>query len=448
MSEVRFEEINGYKVHSDLYYWDMPQGVSLEITSRCNLKCNHCFQYWFDFPKGDMADELLKDVLTQLEGVKEVGLSSAGESLISPQFAKVWNALKKRNFFLHLTTNALVLDRWIDEFVGRLDYLGVSLDAVTPEVYKRRRGVDPLPALNALKRLYAEKERRGENKPVVAVICVLNRENVEDVPNVVKFCSEAGIGEIYLYLQIFYSEEDLRKRSLIFRKSLYDKMLKETVKLANDLGIEVVHPGTFDGSLSPHPALASFLEGTVDNFTCKTIFRSATVTWNGYVQACCFADRLLMGNLRQESFKNIWNGTAYRKLRKFFMKKKVPGECHRCLFLQSLDINDIRAHFCPHREGAFYSDRALFPASEVDFERLDALYREGVSLLAKGNFSEAMNVLSEANKMDLENLFFEIDNALAVTLSLSGNTVAAREIICGLSYVVDEVVTHNMHLLS
>jgi radical SAM protein with 4Fe4S-binding SPASM domain len=42
------------------------------------------------------------------------------------------------------------------------------------------------------------------------------------------------------------------------------------------------------------------------------------ILWNGDVVPCCydFDGRMVLGNLRQQSIAEIWNGAAYGKLRR------------------------------------------------------------------------------------------------------------------------------------
>jgi radical SAM protein with 4Fe4S-binding SPASM domain len=53
---------------------------------------------------------------------------------------------------------------------------------------------------------------------------------------------------------------------------------------------------------------------------------------NGNVYPCCrgWDDHLLMGNVFQQSFEEIWNGPAYQKLREEFATGDLREGCRHC----------------------------------------------------------------------------------------------------------------------
>ncbi|MFN9801038.1 MAG: SPASM domain-containing protein, partial [Bacteroidota bacterium] len=56
-------------------------------------------------------------------------------------------------------------------------------------------------------------------------------------------------------------------------------------------------------------------------------------TWDGRVTPCCFDKdaRHALGDLSQESFRNIWNGPAYRQFRaSLFRSRREIDICANC----------------------------------------------------------------------------------------------------------------------
>ncbi len=54
---------------------------------------------------------------------------------------------------------------------------------------------------------------------------------------------------------------------------------------------------------------------------CARLWFNPVITWDGKVLPCCFdkdADHI-MGDLNQESFRDIWNGTKYRLFRRILL---------------------------------------------------------------------------------------------------------------------------------
>jgi radical SAM protein with 4Fe4S-binding SPASM domain len=55
----------------------------------------------------------------------------------------------------------------------------------------------------------------------------------------------------------------------------------------------------------------------------------------GFVYPCCVPSRKLrMGNINRASFRSIWNGRAYQKLRKSMLAGRPPKPCRTCKHLR------------------------------------------------------------------------------------------------------------------
>ena len=71
-------------------------------------------------------------------------------------------------------------------------------------------------------------------------------------------------------------------------------------------------------------------QGICNNFA-ETPFLSPT----GELFACCIDGVHVYGNLKEaESFEEIWNGEAYRSVRRNFYQGKLPKYCNACSFLK------------------------------------------------------------------------------------------------------------------
>jgi hypothetical protein len=51
-----------------------------------------------------------------------------------------------------------------------------------------------------------------------------------------------------------------------------------------------------------------------------------------------------MGSLAQRSFWEIWNGPAYRELRRRVNSANPPEYCHNCTIGRLCGVDDERAH--------------------------------------------------------------------------------------------------------
>jgi len=58
-----------------------------------------------------------------------------------------------------------------------------------------------------------------------------------------------------------------------------------------------------------------------------------TVTWNGDVVPCCYDynGRFVLGNMREQTLSDIWNGEKIQSLRREFIDNRVENElCKNC----------------------------------------------------------------------------------------------------------------------
>ena len=445
MKNFAFE---GFRLHKDLRYWDFPEHFSLEITNRCNLRCSHCFQSHFSFPRGDLKKGVWERLKGHLGQVRSVSLSGAGEPLVAADFVSFFEECKRLGLVVGFTTNAIFLEKHLERLVGRLDQLFVSIDAIAEEIYRRRRGVSPAPVLRALRKLHALKRNRKTERPEIFFITVLNRENVAELPSLVELAAQVGAAGIYAYHQIFYTEEAFRKSSLWFARELYDRILRRALLRAQKLGVTLIHPGSFDGEIPPHSATRSYLVPEGNGFRCNWIFHTFTVSWNGFVQACCFCDRLFMGNVFREDLWEIWNGPTYRYLRLRFLRNERPPECQNCQFLQVFSLHQREAFLCPHYPERLYSEKALLPASGFSLRAAEDLYRQGLAALQEGQPETAAKLFSRI--LERESLYFEAANALGVAFAILGKRERAEETFREALklFPKEPSISHNLKMLS
>jgi radical SAM protein with 4Fe4S-binding SPASM domain len=65
---------------------------------------------------------------------------------------------------------------------------------------------------------------------------------------------------------------------------------------------------------------------------CTIPWTTTYVAFDGTVRPCCYSETAtVLGNLRDQSFDEIWNGEAYRHLREEILDGEVPESCRQCV---------------------------------------------------------------------------------------------------------------------
>jgi len=66
---------------------------------------------------------------------------------------------------------------------------------------------------------------------------------------------------------------------------------------------------------------------------CWKMWHSCVVTWDGKVVPCCFDKdaHFVLGDLRNNSFSNVWNGDPYKAFRTSLLVSRSEIEmCRNC----------------------------------------------------------------------------------------------------------------------
>ena len=126
------------------YFTPVPELVGVEITNRCNLHCQHCFNC---SGEGSVQELSLADLLNLFDQVQEMGLTSirlsGGEPTLHPDFSAIVAQANRRGLRVSINTHGVYpegLRRQIADLV--IDLFIVSLDGLqTVNDFIRGKGV-------------------------------------------------------------------------------------------------------------------------------------------------------------------------------------------------------------------------------------------------------------------------------------------------------------------
>jgi pyruvate-formate lyase-activating enzyme len=182
-----------------------PPKLGIDMTGVCNVKppCVYCA---WDFNKqleGGNADVPFGlDTLDQygafFDNSLELVNCSIGEPFMMRNVDELLDAFGDRNKVLEVTTNGQILtDTNIKKLLGRNAHLYISLDAATPETYKKLRN-DTFPKLlDNVRRLVKAKGGRGK-LPLVYLVFMPMQANLHELDAFVKLVAELGADRLVL----------------------------------------------------------------------------------------------------------------------------------------------------------------------------------------------------------------------------------------------------------
>jgi MoaA/NifB/PqqE/SkfB family radical SAM enzyme len=294
----------------------LPIEVQLEITNRCNFDCEMCPRDHLAAPERHMDEETFGIVLERMEGVEEVGLTGWGEPLCFPKFFEYVTKLKSRypQIPVRFTTNGVLLT---DQNIGKIIETGVDGISVSMESVNKSTAIGHDDPEKVASRVVELIRKRGvSSKPVVAIQAVLDLNGRDDLMEVVSFAGKAGVNYVNLVRLIRSFDPKITRPN---RKEELG-LIKEAQRIGREHGVKVlsVNDNDWKFKLLTHG----------DTFCFKTAYH-VYVTVDGDVTPCCLLRDKVMGNLKEQSLKEIWSRERFRNF--FANQEKICKGCDQLM---------------------------------------------------------------------------------------------------------------------
>ncbi|RMG96990.1 MAG: hypothetical protein D6705_09845, partial [Deltaproteobacteria bacterium] len=164
--------------------------------------------------------------------------SVSGEPTMSRRFARMCALAEAHGVKLDLCTNATLLDermrRLLIPCCGRVLF---SFDGATKETFERiREGADFDLVCEHIRCFCAEsKDRMGRNRAITGLACVLMRENIEELPALVRLAKEDLGVDFVACAHLHPVTEEMKLQSLVHDPELAVASIREAVSVAEEL---------------------------------------------------------------------------------------------------------------------------------------------------------------------------------------------------------------------
>jgi len=131
------------RMHSGIEANNVPFDGGMDITSRCNLKCVHCY-----VPRSPQGQELsYHEICGIIDQIVDEGciwfLITGGEPLVRPDFLDVYAYAKNKGLLITLFTNGTLINPSIADYLAEFPpfKVEITLYGMTPETYESVTGV-------------------------------------------------------------------------------------------------------------------------------------------------------------------------------------------------------------------------------------------------------------------------------------------------------------------
>jgi radical SAM protein with 4Fe4S-binding SPASM domain len=248
-----------------------------------------------------------------LKTARLVILQGWGESLLHPDILWMVETCKAQGAMVGILTNGTLLDAGVSSALVDLqaEFLAVSLDAATPQTFKEVRGGDFDSVIANVARLAEEKRRRNSRYPMLQFSFCVMKKNLHEITKLVDLAEEHGVDEIVLNNLIVYSP-DMQEQTVYDIPEEVDAVHREVKAKAESKGILLFYNGVNRIDHEPD---------------CP--FRNFAVLADGSVGPCG-AQRVVLGNIADSPLRELWNGEAYRAMRRRYVNGDTPHACERC----------------------------------------------------------------------------------------------------------------------
>ncbi|MBF0358318.1 MAG: SPASM domain-containing protein [Magnetococcales bacterium] len=287
------------------YFW-------LEPTNNCNLKCVMCptGMDMLEVDRGFMDFDLYKKIIDEISRyASAVTLAVSGESLYHPKFFEMARYAADKGIKPLLNTNATMLTKNKAEMLLESGVTSISFafDGFKKSQYEKARvGADFDKTLNNILYFLEEKKRKGKNSPY----CVLS----------------------ILMLELEECSDDEQAEFLARFDGLIDEV---RIREVSTWGSSFKDSDTF-----------SFRENHTYHPPCSRLWSTSVISWNGNVLPCIYDSNheMAVGNIKNQSFQEIWNGEAMLKFRQSMVDEKFLEHsplCENCIVLGTPPIIGI-----------------------------------------------------------------------------------------------------------
>jgi len=289
----------------------MPISISFEPTTSCNLRCPECPSGLRSFtrPTGMLEAELFKNTIDQLsKTLTYLIFYFQGEPYLHKEFIDLVKYASQKGIYTATSTNAHYLN---DENARKtvesgLDRLIISLDGTTQETYEQYRvGGKIDKVLEGAKNIVKWKKKLKSQKPYVVFQFLVVKPNEHQIEDVKQLAKDIGVDDVGLKTaQINDYQHGTELIPTIDYYSRYKNNGNGTYSIKNKL---------------------------LDH--CWKMWHSCVITWDGLVVPCCFDKdaEYVMGDLKTQTFEQIWNGDKYLNFRKSLLKGRSEIEmCKNC----------------------------------------------------------------------------------------------------------------------
>lgn len=296
------------------------KSIQFELTSRCNERCIHCYIPNSKKDMGnDMSYEQVCNIIDQFASIGGLHVTlSGGEVFLHKDIIRIIQYCRKKDMEICILSNLISLKDVQIPFVkaANVSYVQASLYSMIPEIHDSITTIkgSHIKTKSAIEKLVAA------DIPV-QISCPLMKANKDGYSDVLKYAQSLQIKAFSDYIMM--ARADLSTNNLMHRLSI-----GETEKVLRD--IMDFDPDYSKWIEKKRPKLESLtLEELATQPLCGVGLNNFCISENGDVYPCPGWQSLVVGNVNNQTLKEIWEQSDELKALRNVSRRDFP-ECLNC----------------------------------------------------------------------------------------------------------------------
>jgi MoaA/NifB/PqqE/SkfB family radical SAM enzyme len=352
---------------------ELPEEVAFKLTNRCNLRCQHCYQwnedgYHHDLERTvqnrDLDFSIIEKVFAATRSFKSNVFLWGGEPLVYRDWDKLVDLLEKDQRWTSVCTNGIGIEKRLPSLLKISDHMEISVAVEGfQEEHEAIRGKETYEKTMGGIELLLEQKQAGNYQGEISVNCVITNLMVNRLYELMEFFEKKGVDTVYLSFPWYLSDETSAKMDRYFARhfngfcaanetnkpSWHSYKYRLDPNKIDELIDELnrVNERTWQVKLRYNPALDAeeikeFILGNdrpAQNKTkCLAIKTRLDVFPNGEVVSCKFFPEFSVGDLKTKSVSEVWHGSQFTKVRETVDCCGLMPVCAKCNLLYTRGI--------------------------------------------------------------------------------------------------------------
>ena len=305
----------------------------IEVTTRCGLRCPSCFHGEPGTERRDLPWEVLEGLEPHLGRVNNVILQGWGEPLLYPHLCRALELVASKGARAGFVTSGQGLDETLAREVVRAGarFISFSVGGAREETHALLRPGSSLEwVLNGVTRIRRAAAAWNIPEPDLELTCLLQRQNMEELPEVVDLAARIGAGTIVGINPTYIGNLEQEAQRLFVCEGEPERehveILREAERRARDRGVRLRLPALRGEQVlvcEEDPLHSLFIASDGEMGPCVNMLPPKERFDHLFCGTEVEGVRQGFGNLQVGELPRIWNASAYSDFRRVLKERRL-----------------------------------------------------------------------------------------------------------------------------